>query len=337
MKKLFALLTCLFMLSVSFLFPLKVLASPGTIGISHIPHSRTYTIDPGFFAEEVLYPSEYEGIYQTLNQDYFAQVDEVTFVRTNYLDFQLNNPDLVLEQLEEAELPEAIALSIFSEAQTAFERGDTAAYARHFIIELNPPEETPITPIDPGAVSPNETIEITYQGHPMRSDKTFYYNLSTGWGYAVHGTASRSRANAITNLILSAVSTVSTPIVSTGITLFQAFVDLYGSTPLTGHTDDYLQVKLEYNKVEQYTYGKMSANDSWRLGLHSQSVTVKKIFVEEYFCTNGVGHTLNKSYSKNLNKVTQHYDSPWATAWSSINNPMVETVSWKVYGTYVSF
>ena len=119
--------------------------------------------------------------------------------------------------------------------------------------------------------------------------------------------------------------------------LFQAFLDMFGSTWATGEYQDYCEVRLIYNHSDQYTYRKIG--DEWYLGLCSQKVTVTNIASEQYYYNAAAssGKTLTRNRNVNVIQKSPHYDSPWATAYQWCFDPKTEWIKWKIGSVTFSF
>lgn len=134
-----------------------------------------------------------------------------------------------------------------------------------------------------GATGFDETITKLYNGYNMRSDRVYYYGLSTGWEYVDSGSSTYTTISTITGIILVGAGLVPITAVAfsaAGISLFQIFLNQCSNAVIGGHTDDYTQVRVIYDKVIQWT--RRQIGEAWYLGLLSDCATVKKIGAEIY-------------------------------------------------------
>ncbi|NLB41544.1 MAG: hypothetical protein GX815_04660 [Clostridiales bacterium] len=117
----------------------------------------------------------------------------------------------------------------------------------------------------------------TYNGAQMRSDKLFYDDLDTGYQYIKRGSSTKTITNGIVDIVMIVASTANVYVgfLASGISLLQAFNNMFGTTWATGSTEDFCQVKLIYDNTDQWTYRKIG-ND-WYLGLCSQKAVISNI------------------------------------------------------------
>lgn len=98
----------------------------------------------------------------------------------------------------------------------------------------------------------------------------------------------------------------------------------------TGSFPDYCQVRLIYNKAEQFTYRMV--NNNWLLGLISESVTVTQQGTETYLYDSNArkGDTTTTDESVNIYIETAHYANPWETAYQNYRLREEEVTSWQI-------
>ena len=179
----------------------------------------------------------------------------------------------------------------------------------------------------------------TYNGAQMRSDKLFYDDLDTGYQYIKRGSSTKTITNGIVDIVMIVASTANVYVgfLASGISLLQAFNNMFGTTWATGSTEDFCQVKLIYDNTDQWTYRKIG-ND-WYLGLCSQKAVISNISSVQ--CYYNAAQQKGKSYptSRNITKThkSPHFDSPWATAYQWCYDPLTEWMTWKCGGVTFSF
>lgn len=89
-------------------------------------------------------------------------------------------------------------------------------------------------------------------------------------------------------------------------------------------------MRLIYDDVKQWTYAQQG--DEWYLGLCTQKVTVTKVGTEQYYFNGTSGKTTTKDVTTNKSQESEHYASPWATAYQWQNYPLTEWLDWEVDG-----
>ena len=122
-------------------------------------------------------------------------------------------------------------------------------------------------------IQPYATIEkySTYNGLQMKSEIIQLNGLNTGRKRAVAGRGTKNLCSGLKTLVVTALSVAigEIPVIGSGLSVLQAFNDLYGSNIATGSTEDYLEIGLKYDRCNQFTYCQTSPN-IWELGLCSQ-------------------------------------------------------------------
>lgn len=180
----------------------------------------------------------------------------------------------------------------------------------------------------------NNSTYFTYDGVPMRSDFVYSTGLNTGWRVVASGNNSDTVASTLTNIGLVAIGFINTPLafLSGGISVLQAFTDAYGDEWISRNTQDFVQVRLIYNCIDQWTYAKVGNTDY--LGLCTQKVTITKIGSEQYYYNTqyNQGKTFDTERIVNTVVKSEHFDSPWATAWQWVGNTATEYVAWTACG-----
>lgn len=238
------------------------------------------------------------------------------------LDIDLLDLDALEDTLRKNDIPVEVRTELLSASKIAMVRGSKSAKASFF---------SPDLVVNTNSSGSTTTTYYTYSGHKMKSVRVYYSGISTGWEYISTGVKTKDIADDIASFILSAVGinfkTIS--IIATGITLFQAFLNDHGSIA-GGHRDDYLQIRLIYDDIKQWTYAQNG--DEWILGLCTEQVTVTKVGSEQYYYNtlSGTGHTTTTDRAVNVVQKSEHFDSPWATAWQWLSTPLTEWIYWKV-------
>ena len=176
------------------------------------------------------------------------------------------------------------------------------------------------------------SIYYTYDGHEMRSDQLISTGLNTGWQTIASGSNTDKATGSLANFTLNVagLTDLKVSILSTGLTLLQAFYNQYGTSWVTGSTSDFFQMRIIYNDIKQWTYGKTAYG--WQLGLGSEKVTLTQVDSEEYHYNSSKreGKTYQSSNIVSTYRQSPHFDSPWATAWQWLPGGISEWVSWKV-------
>ena len=188
-----------------------------------------------------------------------------------------------------------------------------------------------------GNASPKSSITdyYTYNGMEMKRERVYTYNISTGYHFVSYGTSTLSIANAISQFFFYVASSLS-KVFNIGTTLLDLFETAAGGTVAYASSNDYSQVNLKYDGVNQWVYGKLDGTN-WYLGYYAQKITLNQVIIEQQFVVNGVGTTKTSYKSSNIVCKPSSFDSPWAKAYLNLGNPVDETVSYKLYSTSFYF
>ena len=311
------------------------------ISASLIPFSLAYESDKHTVAEQltVCAPNELltesyttETTFRDVKKspDGRYAIELTTSIGTEYLpvgrlDINLLDSSSVDNTLQRDDIPTEVKAEIQKKQERAIANGSNSASVSYFSSALMETQDGLTT-------RSNDSIYYTYQGHEMRSDRLYSYGDSTGWEYIVSGTKTETVTSALFNVAFSAagLAFTSVSILSTGAAVIKAFTDLFGLGWITGHSSDYLQMRLFFDDIKQWTYGKTGSG--WQLGLCTEKVTLLKVGHEQYYYNNGRGGELeNSDRSVKQVMMSEHFDSPWATAWQWTTAPLTEWVTWKVH------
>jgi uncharacterized protein DUF5022 len=270
-----------------------------------------------------LISTNFEEISQLSDGSYVVSEEPDMYYYTGRLDIDLQSEKSVKNALANPDLTQEIKDEIIYKQNLAKETGEELQ-CTVFSPELLPE----------GVTKSVQSTYYTYKGARMRSDFVYTSGVSTGWRYLKNGSGSSQTADGIVNLLLLAGSKNSVlSFLSAGKTVLDFFISQWGSSYITGHRNDYLQMRLIYNDAKQWTYREYapSSND-WRLGLCTQRVTVTKVGTEQYYFNGSSGRTTTRDTSTSFTFKSTHYDSPWATAYQWVSSPLTEWVSWKCAG-----
>lgn len=116
-----------------------------------------------------------------------------------------------------------------------------------------------------------------------------------------------------------------------GLSILEAFVDFYNMTTndVSPNVGDYFQARLVWDQSEKYTMTDFGGLTGWQTGLVTYKVTVRKLGQETYFVNTGKDpYTTDVTYNEVVK--SDHYDSPWVTAFENGGVTEWEHVSWSV-------
>lgn len=241
------------------------------------------------------------------------------------LDIDLSNDNEIETVLNRSDIPQEVKAEIKNKHISAKENNCSTATMSYFSSGLLSDDE--------------ETTYYTYKGHRMRNDKLFTYGLSTGWEYIEEGYDTLDTSENITDIVLTSVgvANVYVGILSTGMSLFEAFVDEWGQDFATGHSSDYAQIRLIYDDIDQWTYAEIDGE--WSIGLISGCITVTKIGTEQYYynINDRTGETTTTDEYVNVEYESENFSYPWPAAWQWAGNPEDETIEWEAGDKIFSF
>lgn len=277
--------------------------------------------------------TNFDGIMESADGYYALKISassapkSIDYLPVGRVDIDLLDADEVDLVLENDKIPPEIKAEIERKQKQAVSSGTESARVTFFSSELL--ENT----------SANNSIYYTYNGHEMRSDRLYTYRSNTGWEYIKQGTTTRIVAASLFNIGLGflGIKLVPVSILSSGLAVITAFTSVFGNNWIGGHAEDFLQMRLQFDDVKQWTYG--NAGDGWRLGLCTENVVLTKIGVEQYYYNkeSRIGRSQTSDNYVNVNVKSPHYDSPWATAWQYMLSPEEEWINWKVAESVFSF
>lgn len=275
-------------------------------------------------------PTQYEGINRSQDGCYALEINTTKgkeYVPVGKLDIDLTNVAEVDSIISNEKIEEEVKKSILDLHQEILNENISCEKVTLFSSQL-------LQSSAPGTRS----TYYTYQGAQMKSDRLVSTGLNTKYKTVKNGTGTKNVANGISQVILTVLSSNKyINFFSNGINLLQAFNDVFGTTWATGSTSDYLQVRLIYDDIKQWTYRKMG--NEWRLGLCTQKSTVTNIASEQYYFNSAknAGKTLARNRNVSVVHKSPHFDSPWATAYQWVTSPLTEWVSWKCGSVTFSF
>ena len=216
--------------------------------------------------------TKFSGVKQSADGYYAMEVDtnfNKAYVPVGRLDIQLSDAASVNAALARNDIPLEIKSTLQKMHEQAVKTGTTNAVSTLFSSTLLARDTT--------------STYYTYNGHQMRSDKMFSYGLNTNWNDIEEGVDTEDVAAFVVSVSITAASVASkfVSVLSTGYAVIEAFLDEFGSDFITGSTSDFLAMRLIYDDVKQWTYGKVG--DEWSLGLCSQQIRVTRIGSEQYY------------------------------------------------------
>lgn len=233
--------------------------------------------------------------------------------------------------IESEELPSEVTQSI----QENYERAKSLGIDKDVEVVIYAPEKVSESGNNnPGisTLSNDATTYYTYKNTKMKNYQVVYRGLSTGFKRIKNGKDASKFASQIPDLVLLLGSCASSKlkVASFGASLLQIFLKAFGSDFVTGNKNDFIELDISYDKVDQWTYAKLG--NSYSIGLFSQKVTITEANIKQYYYNAKKNQGKSKLTSKKgLSKVMKgtHYSSPWATAYTFAGSPRNENVTAK--------
>ncbi|MDR0813516.1 MAG: hypothetical protein LBO63_05910 [Oscillospiraceae bacterium] len=302
-------------------------------------------------------PTGYDGIRASAD-GYYAMEYDVTggkeTVPVGRLDIDLCDTDAVSAAMERTDISAQAKAAIFARHEQALANGVESLTTTLFSSDLLYDDGALAAQLSAGSnsliadgllayksagafiatpLSTVSTTYYTYNGSSMKSEKMYTNGLNTGWQYVQRGATTGTTAGNIFSAIITiggaTIKTVPIPYLAAAISLLQSAINQIAANTISGHTSDFLQVRIIYNDVQQWTY--LNAGGEWLLGLASQQVTVTQNSSEQYYYNAAAGgRTFTSNRTVNVVTKTDHFDSPWAYAYQYAYNPRSEGITAKV-------
>jgi hypothetical protein len=274
--------------------------------------------------------TKYEGIKQSVDGYYAMTIETkngIEAIPVGKLDIDLANDNDVKNAISNTNISPEIKERLEMRHKQIVDFGYKTVKATLFSSDLLPTKINSTSTDSTKATS--STTYYTYKGAQMKSDKLFYSGLNTDYQRVSSGSTAHTVADGIFDVILIVTSSNKyINFFATGISLFQAFCNMFG-TWATGSTSDFVSVRLIYDNTDQWTYRKV--NNQWLLGLCSQKAVVTNIASEQYYYNSAqqAGKTYSPERSVSVTHKSPHFDSPWATAYQWCYNPVDEWMKWR--------
>lgn len=317
----------------SMILTLAVVSASGTTALAaelknQADFKSNYEVASQIFVNE----TDFQDIKRSDTDGYAMEVETTygtALQPVGRLDISVDNEKSLEILVANDSIPAEIKVSICEEYERAKAMGNNDVEITYFSAAILDSG----TNARGGALGTDESITKVYNGYNMRSDRVYYSGLSTGWEYIASGSKAYSTISNITSVALTCagltpIATVS--FAAAGISLLQIFLNAYSSAVVGGHTDDYAQARLIYDKVDQWTLREIGG--SWYLGLTSMCATVTKIGSEVYLwdSSSKTGKTKTTDRTVNIYVATDNYEDPWAIAYQYSYATYVEELSWEV-------
>ena len=183
-------------------------------------------------------------------------------------------------------------------------------------------------------------VYTTYKGVQMKSEQVFYEGINSGTKSIKTGKTTADYASGLKEFIVIAASEASKKfsLTANAISLLKAFGVKFPNYETLANTSDFLEFRVIYDKVDQWTYG--STANGWKCGLRSQKVKIKDVRTELHLFTvqTKKGETNPVTVKPNKSYTTKNFSSPWAETykWFTGTNE-VERLSWKPGSTTYYF
>lgn len=243
------------------------------------------------------------------------------------VDISFANAESVAAVLNDNRIPQEVKDHIARRYTTAVEEGNTNITMVYFSQELLPQTR--------GWAEPEyRTINGTY----MRTDRLYETGIPAEKRIA-SGQAVAQVLGSLSDLTLLAAGMaggVSVSLTASGISLLQILINKGKDDYVTGSRDDYIDIKITYDCVTQWTYASIGSD--WQLGLVSQKGTITQIEYEVYTYSEELGGNTEKD-SRNVTAThkSESFSSPWNKAYQNLNSPVEEWVRARINGVYIYF
>lgn len=267
--------------------------------------------------------TEFDSILQSPNGSYAMVVDSENClsVPVGKLDIELNDSEAVEELCEMDNVSDEVKEYIKELSERVISTPNNEdAVATLFSQDLLPQTRS--------------TSYAYYNGMHMKNDQVYVYNISSPYILDVTGTTAKTAASSVYQISMF-IGGLASPAVSLGGTLLSLFQTAYG-TVTSATATDFTQVRVVYDGVSQWTYGKYDGVN-WALGCASQRITIKQTEVFQQFVVNGVGRQQRKYTYPNTVIKPSYFEDPWSTAYYSLNSPRADWVTCKIRNSTFSF
>lgn len=276
--------------------------------------------------------TEFDGIKKTENNEYAAIVSD------GDLDVALPVGRIDADILNEKSFEELMSVLTAEDVSNKLVED---IKAKHDQMMENGVSTCNISIFSPEFLASNtrEVKYYTYKGTQMKSEFVYYTGCDTMYQTVASGSAAVTVAMSLVSIGFGYAGNISKvlPLVGSGISLYQMFESVYGSTWATGSTSDKVQINVNYNNTVQYTSANVGG--SWYTGLVTQKVTSNYVKSLQFYWNREAnsGKTLTKDNYHTINDKSPHYDNPWAEAYQNMYVGETEWLSWKAGGRTFSF
>lgn len=177
----------------------------------------------------------------------------------------------------------------------------------------------------------------TYKNAKMQDQVVFYSNINTGFQTIESGLKTINTSKRVENLILSigGVASKTLSIIGSGITAYGLYEDITGDKPITGHYDDYIQIKVYYDDYKKFTYCDIGLG--WQFGSETEKTKILSSKLIQYYFNYYGGREVEKETTYNKTYETENYSSPKEVAYQWIGSGKVELIDAKVEGVRIIF
>lgn len=265
-----------------------------------------------------------ENIYLTEDEEYIYDTGTGVYQPVERIEVNLYDKSDLIDKLNQIYIMEEVKKDILEKSDIAILNENTDAQA---IIFGQPKTET----------RTQSTTNYTYKNAKMQDQLVYYTNINTGYEYIKEGNQSNKIAKEISNLTVSIGGIVSKSLSVVGVvkSAYDAYVNLTGSAPISGHYDDYIQLKVTYDDYKKWTYCDIGSG--WQFGSETHKVRLTKTsLIQYYFNYNGGNEvTTNKDYNETI--ISPNYNNPAPQAYQFIGSGRVELINGKIYNTTINF
>lgn len=267
--------------------------------------------------------TEFSNIYLTPSDDYVMRCNANSFISVGRLDINLLNDTEYQQALQNPDIPIEVKEALSEKRELAIEDKHPSNVS-FFSPDLVDNSNT--------ATANSEEIYEDYDGHQMKSVLLSTAGCSSKYQTVEDGKDAYRAAKSITDIVftMSEDAQEIIPIVGKGMSLFDAFMDLFGDAVIYGNSGDYVQVRVEYDETDQWTYGKIGS--TWTLGLMTHEAIITEIDVFQHFYDSNANRYQNKhEYPDGGRIASPHFDDPWETAWKAVGYVENEIITFSMY------
>jgi hypothetical protein len=288
---------------------------------------------------EYIESTEFNGIKKSTNDSYAMEVNIESgkiMVPVGRLDIDVTNETSFNEAMQRTDISANAKMAIQESRENFLSTGAASSVTifSQILLHNNMIDNRTAQLNKSLSFMPMSIIPINWNGIPMAREDVYQSGLNTQYQLVEEGYNTPTTAWNIYDITLTVagLTNIYVGFIQSGISLLQYFMDLTDVQTVTGSTEDFLQVRMIYNKTTRSTF-VVNSDYTLSLGCISKRVTVTNIASEQYYCNNGNGSTESSSRDVSMSQQTENYASPYAEAYWRVSSgltPLYEDIEWEV-------